>query len=157
MRFQNEIVSDLTSNGRPYSIMIDRIGDGADAIDLADDWCRGYALGIGMREDEWKEAMDAPELQASFLPILALAGAKTPELDPFENYQTYHAMLDVLPNSAVEIAAWWRTKRLASVPDAGPSPIGTVRRAGPKISPNAPCPCGSGKKFKRCCSPLRVV
>ena len=26
-----------------------------------------------------------------------------------------------------------------------------VRRAGPKIGPNDPCPCGSGKKYKRCC------
>jgi SEC-C motif len=26
-----------------------------------------------------------------------------------------------------------------------------VRRDAPKVSPNAPCPCGSGKKHKRCC------
>ncbi|MDK1021536.1 MAG: SEC-C metal-binding domain-containing protein, partial [Candidatus Hydrogenedentes bacterium] len=26
-----------------------------------------------------------------------------------------------------------------------------VRRAGPKIKPNEPCPCGSGKKYKKCC------
>jgi hypothetical protein len=25
------------------------------------------------------------------------------------------------------------------------------RRAAPKLGPNDPCPCGSGKKFKRCC------
>jgi uncharacterized protein YchJ len=28
-----------------------------------------------------------------------------------------------------------------------------VRRDGPKVGPNAPCPCGSGKKFKKCCRP----
>ncbi|HEY6724145.1 MAG TPA: SEC-C metal-binding domain-containing protein [Polyangiaceae bacterium] len=28
-----------------------------------------------------------------------------------------------------------------------------VRREGPKIGPNEPCPCGSGKKYKRCCRP----
>jgi SEC-C motif-containing protein len=27
----------------------------------------------------------------------------------------------------------------------------TVRREGPKIGRNDPCPCGSGKKHKRCC------
>jgi preprotein translocase subunit SecA len=27
----------------------------------------------------------------------------------------------------------------------------TVQRAGPKIGRNEPCPCGSGKKFKKCC------
>jgi hypothetical protein len=26
-----------------------------------------------------------------------------------------------------------------------------VRRQGPKIGPNAPCPCGSGRKLKKCC------
>jgi SEC-C motif domain protein len=27
----------------------------------------------------------------------------------------------------------------------------TVRRAEPKIGRNDPCPCGSGKKYKKCC------
>ena len=26
-----------------------------------------------------------------------------------------------------------------------------VRNAGKKIGPNDPCPCGSGKKYKKCC------
>jgi hypothetical protein len=29
--------------------------------------------------------------------------------------------------------------------------IGPVVRANPKVGRNEPCPCGSGKKFKRCC------
>jgi len=32
------------------------------------------------------------------------------------------------------------------------SPNGTVQKiSGKKIYPNDPCPCGSGKKFKKCC------
>jgi SEC-C motif-containing protein len=30
----------------------------------------------------------------------------------------------------------------------GPDP---VRREAPKVGRNDPCPCGSGKKFKKCC------
>jgi len=26
-----------------------------------------------------------------------------------------------------------------------------VRREGPKVGRNEPCPCGSGKNFKKCC------
>lgn len=38
---------------------------------------------------------------------------------------------------------------LASEPyPAAPAPI---QRAGPRVGRNAPCPCGSGKKFKKCC------
>jgi hypothetical protein len=38
-------------------------------------------------------------------------------------------------------------------PVARPAPQGvkTVVRPGPKIGRNDPCPCGSGKKFKKCC------
>lgn len=32
------------------------------------------------------------------------------------------------------------------------APQGTVRRAGPKVGRNDPCPCGSGKKHKKCCA-----
>ena len=34
-------------------------------------------------------------------------------------------------------------------PDARPSP--PYVRAGPKVSRNDPCPCGSGRKYKKCC------
>jgi preprotein translocase subunit SecA len=27
----------------------------------------------------------------------------------------------------------------------------TVRRTAPKVGRNDPCPCGSGKKYKKCC------
>ena len=32
----------------------------------------------------------------------------------------------------------------------GPERVSTVRRDGDKVGRNAPCPCGSGKKYKRC-------
>lgn len=31
------------------------------------------------------------------------------------------------------------------------APVVTQRRAGPKIGRNDACPCGSGKKYKKCC------
>ena len=159
MRFYNEVASDLSPGGRSFGIIIDRIGDGPDTLDLADDWCRGYALGIALREDEWKAAMAAPELQKSFAPILLMAHPQgPPEFDPIENPEMHAAMLDRLPHCAVEVYEWWRKKFVASMPDAVPGVNGgTVRRAAPKVSANAPCPCGSGKKYKRCCSALRAV
>jgi preprotein translocase subunit SecA len=35
--------------------------------------------------------------------------------------------------------------------DSGTTTVKTVRRQGAKVGRNAPCPCGSGKKYKRCC------
>lgn len=34
---------------------------------------------------------------------------------------------------------------------------GTMRREGKKIYPNDPCPCGSGKKYKKCCGRNEIV
>ncbi|WP_310498444.1 SEC-C metal-binding domain-containing protein [Sandarakinorhabdus sp.] len=31
------------------------------------------------------------------------------------------------------------------------APVTTLRRAGPKVGRNEACPCGSGKKHKKCC------
>ncbi|MDP8214277.1 MAG: preprotein translocase subunit SecA [Candidatus Euphemobacter frigidus] len=36
-------------------------------------------------------------------------------------------------------------------PETASVPAPTYRRAGKKIGPNDPCPCGSGKKYKKCC------
>ena len=35
--------------------------------------------------------------------------------------------------------------------DTGETAVKTVRRQGAKVGRNAPCPCGSGKKYKKCC------
>jgi len=35
-------------------------------------------------------------------------------------------------------------------PAAGPAPVQTYRRDRPRVGRNDPCPCGSGKKYKRC-------
>ena len=39
---------------------------------------------------------------------------------------------------------------VASTPSL-PAPATPIRHAEPKVGRNAPCPCGSGKKFKKCC------
>jgi len=48
----------------------------------------------------------------------------------------------------------YRSSPWAAVPEHRPPTAlsgYTVRRAVPRLSRNAPCPCGSGKKYKKCC------
>ena len=35
--------------------------------------------------------------------------------------------------------------------EGAPAKVETVVHEGPKIGRNDPCPCGSGKKYKKCC------
>jgi preprotein translocase subunit SecA len=52
-----------------------------------------------------------------------------------------------------EMEAEQRRKRQALARQGGPQPVaqGPVKREGDKVGRNDPCPCGSGKKYKRCC------
>jgi uncharacterized protein YecA (UPF0149 family) len=38
-----------------------------------------------------------------------------------------------------------------AAPEGVPAAPKTVRHDGPKVGRNDPCPCGSGKKYKKCC------
>ncbi|MGB5441507.1 MAG: SEC-C metal-binding domain-containing protein, partial [Gammaproteobacteria bacterium] len=49
------------------------------------------------------------------------------------------------PN-AREIHAYWLARRSEEAPPAKPQ-----RRLEPRVGRNDPCPCGSGKKYKKCC------
>jgi uncharacterized protein YecA (UPF0149 family) len=47
-------------------------------------------------------------------------------------------------------------KQSASQPGHGAPPISEpasqpIRHTGPEVGRNDPCPCGSGKKYKKCC------
>ncbi|MBU2692277.1 MAG: SEC-C domain-containing protein [Candidatus Eisenbacteria bacterium] len=45
-----------------------------------------------------------------------------------------------------------KTKHASEGSQAAPAPAGkTIRREQPKVKRNDPCPCGSGKKYKKCC------
>jgi hypothetical protein len=41
--------------------------------------------------------------------------------------------------------------------DEQAAPVPTIVRSSPKVGRNEPCPCGSGKKFKRCCAELSAI
>jgi len=66
--------------------------------------------------------------------------------------------MEEIEPSLVRIHAYWSEKRGSEPPEliddyhlGVPEEIVQVVRSGPKIGRNDPCPCGSGKKFKKCC------
>ncbi len=53
-----------------------------------------------------------------------------------------------------ELASWRRSQGRMTVSAElvpGPAVSRPVARAAPKVGRNEPCPCGSGRKYKRCC------
>jgi preprotein translocase subunit SecA len=65
-----------------------------------------------------------------------------------ETRERWPPILDV-----VEATAWWSRfdKYQSSLPVEALSGRVEPYRAPPKVGRNEPCPCGSGKKYKKCC------
>jgi uncharacterized protein len=59
--------------------------------------------------------------------------------------ETDHVRNAITPNVR-EIHAYWLKCRAADAPASAP-----VHRNETRVGRNDPCPCGSGKKYKKCC------
>ena len=74
--------------------------------------------------------------------------------EPVQDYQQKRRVQPVLshhPEAAGLAESHRQQEQAANTPVGGPSRPATVRRTQPKVGRNDPCPCGSGKKYKRCC------
>jgi uncharacterized protein len=148
-RFNNQVAGDLLNSD--FHVLVDRLSKPANNEVRGENWCRGYILGISLREDDWDPAFDDAKLTVYFTPIYGIADPKETGLDIFfADKKNYESAMAALPECAQAIYNWWRER---FVSDSNPNE--PARRPIPKISPNAPCSCGSGKKYKRCCSPSR--
>ena len=111
-------------------------------------WADGYLAGVDLAEPSWDEAADAEDLDAMLFPFLALTGdAKEMALESGEAWMSEaeerEMLADVragLADHLLDVRRYWFEK---SIPP-------TVKRDGPKVGRNDPCPCGSGKKYKSC-------
>ena len=64
---------------------------------------------------------------------------------------------ELRPQVADLAASRAQQEQVANTPVGQPSRPTTVRRTQPKVGRNDPCPCGSGKKYKRCCGATSAV
>ncbi|PWB75021.1 MAG: preprotein translocase subunit SecA [Holophagae bacterium] len=74
--------------------------------------------------------------------------------EPVQDYQQRRRAQPVVthhPEASGLAESHRQQEQAANTPVGGPSRPATVRRTQPKVGRNDPCPCGSGKKYKRCC------
>lgn len=115
------------------------------------DWAAGFLRGTQMRYYVWDPIIQDDERGGVFITLYALANEHTddPSLRPFEKPLTSELRKDLL---AMMIAG---VKRLYDEFFEGQTfaalPTSRTPKFNPKIGRNEPCPCGSGKKYKKCC------
>lgn len=139
MRLYNQILTDL-NEGNPIAP--------SDRDEDVGSWCTGYLKAARM-DDVWTED-EAGTVFLFPLAILAgevdLVGEEDSEgrviEDPSPQLQRCRKGLDDTVHEANRYWTAWRRTSLASPVASRP----------PKTGRNEPCPCGSGRKYKKCCA-----
>lgn len=96
-------------------------------------WARGFKRGVDMRSQSWAGVAINEIAAVSLDCVLAL---RSNQLAPWERSE----FLYMLGEHFTVLADFWLERRSSRKPQRTP-----------KVGRNDPCPCGSGKKWKKCC------
>ncbi len=120
----------------------------------ANDWAQGFMRGMDLRREDWADLLDDEDHGGWLVPIFALAHEHDPDptMRPYPEPMDADRREQLIVGAAAGVTAIYRyfepLRRWHTELEGGQS---TYRRTVPKIGRNDPCPCGSGKKYKRCC------
>ncbi len=122
-------------------------------------WSRGFLRGHQWLEESWDpyvpEELDdefaAVLMTLSFFASKDLAEAYCAEAGGRELTETAKTMCRIFPDAVAEYAHLGRSIHQVLLTES----TEPRRASGRKIGRNEPCPCGSGRKYKRCCGATR--
>jgi uncharacterized protein len=145
VRHLNGIAATLMNSPAEFEPLFEfREVDGQE-FTIVDEWCEGYLRGIELAQ-ELGANLDAAS-EELLTPIRAFTEASDwPGHDLPDFVDTVKLQQSIAPNVRA-LHAYWLERRVDPVPP-GSRPY---QRSTPRVGRNDPCPCGSGKKFKKCC------
>lgn len=111
-------------------------------------WIEGFETAMRLRPDSWSQVIDSGDEGAG----AALAGLITLAEIARDESDLEREIIDALTEAAPALIPQWvatiNAWRLAHCPPVAASPD---TRPPVKVGRNDPCPCGSGRKYKKCC------
>ncbi len=139
MRLNNDVAGRLADGDFDPLFIEETLANGHVVLD-PHGWCEGFVRGMRLQPDTWRD----DELNQALMPIIVLSDTiKDSKIDELlDDEEAVEKLAEVVPSAVVSI--FHHQRRHFSPPSQ------TVKR-GPKIGRNDPCPCGSGKKYKKCC------
>jgi uncharacterized protein len=127
------------------------VPDTAMDTDLGREWAAGFAIGINLDGELWDQCIADPELLPCFAPVLLLELGHNPDQpDLVVDFGKRKELVFLLPWVANEFYRYWRS-HTPEPPIRSSTEFGVPYRAEIKPGRNDPCPCGSGRKYKKCC------
>jgi len=152
MRLYNDILRTFRHDPDEFRPIIYEDESDTDPGPGAELWCRGFMMGVALRPDDWAPLMKKEYGAAMLLPIFGLADLKTmaKELGPAAAREfTRERLMEMVPPAVVNTYLYWLERRKPLDPNLAQNGPGLGR--GARVGRNDPCPCGSGKKYKKCC------
>ena len=131
----------------PYQL--DAQGDRTGDWELKD-WAEGFRRAVAI-DEEWAPLMADPQAATLLGPVVLYSMGYNPDCPEFQLEAESKELLPALIVSVYAMRDWWRGHRRTHGARSTPPAILPTVRDTPKVGRNDPCPCGSGKKFKKCC------
>jgi len=123
--------------------------DGSEFLD-AEGWCMGFILGTTVFNDPWVEVFkDHPELVSPMVLLGTEAGWDLLDKSKDMKRATQGAY-ESIPERIKMLYEYFLEQREAATEERMAQP-GSMPVTSNKTGRNVVCPCGSGKKFKKCC------
>lgn len=143
MAFYNATIEKIDAQGAAWRPLYMDASGRAD-LDKAETWVRGFWEAISLEPEGWEMLARRERTQILVEPFVTLIdiGEFDDHPDPGNTDEVRRESAEFIPKVLPALRA------LAQI--RASEEVETVRRA-PKIGRNEPCPCGSGKKHKRCC------
>jgi uncharacterized protein len=143
-RFMNEIAITFEVAPKEFEpLFCEHEWHGKPVLD-GEAWAWGFWEGMNLREAAWQPIRDsniAPLLRPIYL--LGAEEIEEEEVVLVDDPLKCHKLTVEIEAAIPEIHKFWLPLRKSAV--------ATVQRDAPKVGRNDDCPCGSGKKFKKCC------
>ncbi|HPE49707.1 MAG TPA: UPF0149 family protein [Hyphomonas sp.] len=140
MAFYNDIASRLKRPSH-YRLHLDLDTDGSEIWEL---WASGFGKALDLRPEAWRPLHDAPDDDPHAMAFNVLNALAYAADQPGGGY---------LPNEIEKELRLGASEMLAAcVIDLHNARLAREKLSRtPKAGRNDPCPCGSGKKYKKCC------
>jgi uncharacterized protein len=115
---------------------------GADDADRGRDWATGFLGGLALRREAWVPLFEHGTANGLVHAIMALYKSDPDVLGEPVTPALRREIIEELPEIVLSIADFWRDPQSRHVEEP---------RRSKKVGRNEPCPCGSGRKYKKCC------
>ena len=147
IRHWNTIARTLNEGELYYPLLL----EDDDGVARGNDWALGFLRGVDMRRSSWREFLDDEDQGAAIFPMLALAHENDPDPQLRFESPTPEKRDELIRYMIVGLAKIHEYFRGVREAESGFAVEETFARSAPQVGRNDPCPCGSGKKYKKCC------